>query len=86
MGPLAASIPISAAARVIVPQWLQCRSKKNTLSDNTAEGNMEEKMERGHSGVQQHSEREDINCVVRQLATWLLCYCVKTDLHHVILD
>lgn len=28
VGPSAASIPISAAAGVIVPQWLQCRSKK----------------------------------------------------------
>lgn len=27
VGPSAASIPISAAARVIVPQWLQCRQK-----------------------------------------------------------
>lgn len=43
-------------------------------------------MERGHSGAQQASEREDINCAVRQLAAWLLCYCVITDLHHVISD
>lgn len=28
MGPSAASIAISAAAGVIVPQWLQCRRKK----------------------------------------------------------
>lgn len=73
MGPSAASIAISAAAGVIVPQWLQCRrEKKPTLSDNTAEGNTEEKMERGHSGAQQDSVREDINCVVRQLAARLL--------------
>lgn len=30
MGPSAASIAISAAARVIVPQWLQCRRGKKT--------------------------------------------------------
>lgn len=34
--PSAASIAISAAAGVIVPQWLQCkRRKKPTLSDHT---------------------------------------------------
>lgn len=41
-------------------------------------------MERGHSGAQQDSEREDINCAVRPLAAWLLRYCVITDLHRVI--
>lgn len=41
-------------------------------------------MERGHSGAQQDSVREDINCVVRQLVAWLLCYCLITDLHLVI--
>lgn len=60
------------------------RKRKNTLSDNTAEGNTEERMERGHSGAQQDSVREDINCVVRQLVAWLLCYCLITDLHLVI--
>lgn len=43
-------------------------------------------MERGHSGAQQDSEREDIKCAVRPLAAWLLRYCVITDLHRVILD
>lgn len=37
-------------------------------------------MERGHGGAKQNSVREDINCVVRRLATWLLCYCLVTDL------
>ncbi len=41
-------------------------------------------MERIHSGAEQDSVREDINCVVRQLATWLLCYCLITDLYQVI--
>ena len=43
-------------------------------------------MERGHSGAQQDSVREDINRAVRQLAAWLLRYCLITDLHQVILD
>lgn len=43
-------------------------------------------MERGHSGAQQDSVREDINCVVRQLAAWLLCYCLVTSLLQVISD
>ena len=38
----AASIPISSPGRIIVPQWPPCR-KKRTLSDNTAEGEVEEK-------------------------------------------
>lgn len=41
-------------------------------------------MERGHGGAQRDSEREDMNRVVRQLATWMLCYYVITDLRHVI--
>lgn len=40
-------------------------------------------MEGGHSGAQQDSEREDINCAVGQLGPRLLCYCVITGLHHV---
>lgn len=41
-------------------------------------------MERGLSGAEQDSTREDINCVVRQLATLLLRYCLITDLYQVI--
>ena len=41
-------------------------------------------MERGLSGAEQDSVRKDINCVVRQLATLLLCYCLITDLCQVI--
>lgn len=43
-------------------------------------------MERGHSGAEQDSVRKDINCVVRQLMTWLLCHCLLTDLYQVISD
>lgn len=57
-GPSDASIAISAAAGVIVPQWLQCRRKKNTLSDNTAEGNKEEKMEQRHMERERQSRAE----------------------------
>lgn len=43
-------------------------------------------MEGGHCGAQQDRVREDINCVVRQLVTWLLCYCLISDLYQVISD
>lgn len=41
-------------------------------------------MERGLSGAEQDSTGEDINRVVRHLATLLLCYCLIADLYQVI--
>lgn len=41
-------------------------------------------MEQGLSGAERNGMREDINGVVRQLATLLLRYCLTVDLHQVI--
>lgn len=82
-GASAASIAISAAARVIVQQWLQCRrgggETHYLIILQRAIGR--KMMERG---AEQDTVREDINCVVRQSDTWLLCRCLITDLYPVI--
>lgn len=75
--PSAPSIAISAAAAVIVPQWLQCREKKHYLIILQSERWREDR-------AGQYERIQEKVTVFRPLATWVLCYCVITDLHQLI--